>query len=107
MSRLSEPGVARVTSSLNEVKNDTGRIAFCGPFVLSAITGFSISKVEDEIRRFREIPEHRKPIVRGTYTDEVEGALKAFAPDVVATNGVTAQVYRARALLERVKRPCK
>ena len=45
-------GAARSTSSLNEAKNDTGRIAFCGPYVLSAITGYSISKVE-EIRRYR------------------------------------------------------
>ena len=44
---------ARPTSNLNEVNNDTGRVAFCGPFVLSAITGYSISKVEDEIRAFR------------------------------------------------------
>ena len=37
----------RLTSSLNEVRNDTGRIAFRGPYVLSAVTGYSISKVED------------------------------------------------------------
>lgn len=35
---------------------------------------------------------------------DLEGALKSFSPNVVATNGVTAQVYRARALLDRVKR---
>ncbi len=68
----------RTTSALNEVKNDTGRIAFCGPYVISAITGWSISKVEDEIRRIRELPESAKPVVRGTYTDEVELALSAF-----------------------------
>lgn len=68
----------RTTSALNEVKNDTGRIAFCGPYVISAITGWTISKVEDEIRRIRDLPEHAKPVVRGTYTDEVEGALGAF-----------------------------
>ena len=45
---------ARLTSSLNEARNDTGRIAFCGPIVLSAITGYSVSKVEDEIRAFRD-----------------------------------------------------
>ncbi len=74
--------VARVTSSLNEVRNDTGRVAFCGPFVLSAITGYSISRVEDEIRTFRDIPLERKPVVRGTYADEVEGALKVFGYDM-------------------------
>jgi hypothetical protein len=73
----------RTTSSLNEVRNDTGRIAFCGPYVISAITGWSISKVEDEIRAFREIPAERKPIVRGTYSDEVEGALASFGYSMV------------------------
>lgn len=77
-----ESGVLKTTSSLNDVKNDTGRIAFCGPYVLSAITGYSISRMEDEIRRFREIPDDRKPIVRGTYADEVEGALKVFGYDM-------------------------
>jgi len=78
----SELRAKKTTSSLNEVKNDTGRVAFCGPYVLSAITGYSISKVEDEIRRHREIPEGSKPIVRGTYSDEVEGALKVFGYDM-------------------------
>lgn len=66
------------TSSHNEVRNDTGRVAFCGPFVLSAITGFPISKVEDVIREARELPPNRKPVVRGTYADEVAIALARF-----------------------------
>jgi hypothetical protein len=70
--------VLRTTTSLNDAQNDTGRIAFCGPYVISAITGLTISKVEDEIRRHRDVPSHLKPIVRGTYSDEVEGALAAF-----------------------------
>ncbi len=68
----------RTTSTLNEVKNDTGRVAFCGPFVISAVTGFSISKVEDEIHRYRDLPEAAKPVIRGTYSDEVEHALLHF-----------------------------
>ncbi|HKZ97066.1 MAG TPA: hypothetical protein VJ045_08810 [Hyphomicrobiaceae bacterium] len=68
----------RATSSLHEAANDTGRVAFCGPYVLSAITGYSVSKVEDTIRAHREIPAGRKPAVRGTYADEVEAALAAF-----------------------------
>jgi len=68
----------RTTSSLNTVNNDTGRVAFCGPYVLSAITGYSISKVEDAVRSFRELPEHRKPVVKGTYAEEVEAALRTF-----------------------------
>jgi len=71
-------GAARNTSSLNEVNNDTGRIAFCGPYVLSAITGYSISKVEEQIRRYRELPEGRQPVVKGTRADEVAAALAAF-----------------------------
>jgi hypothetical protein len=71
-------GSGGTTSSLNEAQNDTGRVAFCGPYVISAITGWTVSKVEDEIRRFREVPEHRKPVVKGTYADEVEAALAAF-----------------------------
>jgi hypothetical protein len=77
MGRLADTG-RRTTSSLNEVRNDTGRVAFCGPYVLSAITGHPIGRVEDEIRAFRELPADRKPVVRGTYADEVEAALGAF-----------------------------
>ena len=49
------------TSSLNEARNDTGRTAFCGPYVLSALTGYSISKVEDVIRSGRH--SERKTVV--------------------------------------------
>ena len=68
----------RMTSGLEKVKNDTGRVAFCGPYVLSAITGYGISKIEDVIRDGRDLPPGRKPIVRGTYADEVEAALAHF-----------------------------
>jgi radical SAM superfamily enzyme YgiQ (UPF0313 family) len=34
---------------------------------------------------------------------DLEDTMMSFAPDVVATNGVTAQVYRAKALLKRVR----
>jgi hypothetical protein len=69
---------ARLTSSLNDARNDTGRIAFCGPVVLSAITGYSVSKVEDEIRAFRSLSPAAKPIVKGTYAEEVAAALAHF-----------------------------
>ena len=65
----------RTTSILNDVSNDTGRVAYCGPVVISAVTGHSISKIEDEIRHYRELPAEKKPVVRGTYSDEVEHAL--------------------------------
>jgi hypothetical protein len=69
---------ARLFSSLHEANNDTGRVAFCGPVVVSAITGYSVSKVEDEVRAFREIAAGRKPIVKGTYAEEVSAALAQF-----------------------------
>ena len=69
---------ARLTSSLNDARNDTGRIAFCGPIVLSAITGYSVSRVEDEIRAFRNPESEARPIVRGTYAEEVAAALAHF-----------------------------
>ena len=69
---------ARLTSGLNEAINDTGRIAFCGPVVLSAITGYSIGKVEDEIRRFRNLAEWQRPVVKGTHAEEVAAALAHF-----------------------------
>ena len=75
----------RTRSSLNEVRNDTGRTAFCGPYVISAITGWSISKVEDEIRRIRELPDHNKPVVVGTFTEEVEAALATFGYQMLET----------------------
>ena len=73
---LDEP--ARLTSGLNEAINDTGRIAFCGPVVLSAITGYSIGKVEDEIRRFRNPTDCQRPAVKGTHAQEVAAALAHF-----------------------------
>ena len=73
-----DDGSARLTPSLNEARNDTGRIAFCGPIVLSAITGYSVSKVEDEIRAFRDLAATAKPVVKGTNAEEVAAALAHF-----------------------------
>ena len=69
---------ARLSSSLHEANNDTGRTAYCGPIVVSAITGFPVSKVETEIRGFRNIAPDSKPIVKGTYTEEVAAALSHY-----------------------------
>jgi hypothetical protein len=88
---------ARLTSSLNDARNDTGRIAFCGPIVLSAITGYSVSKVEDEIRAFRELPPGRKPIVKGTHAEEVAAALAHF--------GYTMELVESFMYLSRKHRP--
>ena len=73
-----DDGGARLTSSLNEARNDTGRIAFCGPIVLSAVTGYSVSKVEEEIRAFRDPDAEGKAVIRGTYAEEVAAALAHF-----------------------------
>ena len=73
---------ARLFSSLHEANNDTGRVAFCGPVVVSAITGYSVSKVEAEVHAFREAAqaraEGRTRIVKGTYPEEVAAALAHF-----------------------------
>ncbi len=89
----------RMTSSLAEVKNDTGRVAFCGPYVLSAITGYSISSVEDVIRSGRDLPPHRKPVVQGTYADEVEGALAHFGYRMVLKETFLARPRKERPTL--------
>ena len=73
---------ARLASSLHDARNDTGRVAFCGPVVLSAITGYSISKVEDEIRAFRHMAADQKTIVKGTYAEEVAAALAHYGYDM-------------------------
>jgi hypothetical protein len=70
--------VARLSSSLHEANNDTGRVAFCGPIVVSAITGYSVSKVEAEVRAFRRVPQGSAPVVKGTYAEEVAAALAQF-----------------------------
>ncbi len=70
------PSPIRPASSLADACNDTGRTAFCGPYVLAAITGYPISKIEDVIRDARN--SRRKTVVKGTGADEVEAALAAF-----------------------------
>lgn len=70
------PSPIRPASSLADACNDTGRTAFCGPYVLAAITGYPISKIEDVIREARN--SRRKTVVKGTGADEVEAALAAF-----------------------------
>ena len=71
-------GATRLTSSLNDAHNDTGRIAFCGPFVLSAITGYPVSRIEEEIQAFRAPDTNTKSVVKGTNSEEVAAALARF-----------------------------
>ncbi|MEZ5842511.1 MAG: hypothetical protein R3D27_02095 [Hyphomicrobiaceae bacterium] len=77
MAKIIDTLPRRTTSTLNDVTNDTGRVAFCGPVVISAITGHPISEIEARIHAFREKPASRA-VVKGTYTEEVEDALAAF-----------------------------
>src|SRR5215468_7161145 len=92
---MDEP--TRLTSSLNEARNDTGRIAFCGPVVLSAITGYSIGRVEEEIKRLRH-PERLGAggIVKGTDAEEVAATLAHFGYGMHRT-----ECYLARPRKER------
>ncbi len=86
----------RIASSLEAAKNDTGRVAFCGPYVLSAITGYGISKIEDVIRAGRELPSHMKPVVKGTYADEVEAALAHFGYRMVVSESFLRKARKER-----------
>lgn len=70
--------LSRISPTLNAVSNDTGRVAFCGPYVISAITGHSISKIEAIIRAGRSLPPGSQAVVKGTYNEEVASALAAF-----------------------------
>ena len=73
-----DPTPRRLTSSLNDVTNDTGRVAFCGPVVISAITGHPVSEIEARIHAYRNQADGRGGIVEGTYSEEVEAALAAY-----------------------------
>ncbi len=81
------PSTPRLTSARHDVDNDTGRVAFCGPYVISAITGYPVSKIEDEIRSFRDVPAGRKPIVKGTYTEDVQAALAHYDYEMTLAEG--------------------
>ena len=86
-----------LTATLNESRNDTGRVAFCGPTVISAVTGYSVSRIEDVIRANRNMAPEVKAIVVGTYANEVEEALVAF--------GYRMQMKESFMHLERKGRP--
>jgi hypothetical protein len=91
------PSPDRITSSLAEARNDTGRTAFCGPYVLSAITGFPISKIEDVIRSGRNC--ERKTVVKGTGADEVAAALAEFGYEMSLKESFMARERKERPTL--------
>lgn len=68
----------RTTSSLSEARNDTGRVAFCGPYVLSAITGYPISRIETEFHAVRDGTPAAASKIVGTSAEEVAAALAPF-----------------------------
>ncbi|MDX2288769.1 MAG: hypothetical protein NW217_08105 [Hyphomicrobiaceae bacterium] len=72
---MSPPSSGRTTSSLQPVKNDTGRLAYCGPYILSALTGYPISRVEEEVNRYRCVP----PDTKIVGTDALDVAAAAYA----------------------------
>jgi len=75
---MAQPLTATVNrSGLNKVNNDTGRTAYCGPYILSALTGFPISHVEAEVNRFRRVPGDAK--IEGTSAIEVAAAATELA----------------------------
>ena len=67
-----------IASGRNDAINDTGRTAFCGPYVISAITGYPVSRIEDDIKDFRALPEGAEPIIKGTTSDDVGAALSRY-----------------------------
>jgi hypothetical protein len=71
----------KTTSSLNDARNDTGRVAYCGPFVISAVTGHPISRVEEEIRTVRG----QDGQVVGTTAEDVRAALWRYGYQMVQT----------------------
>ena len=77
-------GGTRLTG-LNAARNDTGRLAFCGPVVLSAITGYSVSRIESEIRAIRGAQGSTRAVVKGTDADEVGAALATFGYGMALT----------------------
>ena len=70
--------VVRMTKSLSEARNDTGRIAYCGPTVISAITGYPVSRIETLIHEYRGDPKAAEEMIVGTHSHEVAAALAIF-----------------------------
>jgi hypothetical protein len=94
---LLDTSSTRLTSSLAEARNDTGRIAFCGPYVLSAITGYPISKIEDIIRAGRN--SMRRTVVKGTGADEVADALSQFGYEMTMKENFMSRPRKERPTL--------
>ena len=64
-----------IASGRNDAINDTGRVAFCGPYVVSAITGYPISRIEDEIRAFRTPVAHEGNIAADSAEENISAKM--------------------------------
>ena len=82
----------KTTSSLNDARNDTGRVAYCGPFVISAVTGYPVSRIEDEIRAARGMD----GAVIGTTADHVRDALWSYGYSMSRTQNFMTMERKAR-----------
>src|SRR5262245_44275933 len=78
---------ARLTSSLNEAVNDTGRMVCCGRGVLSATTGGCGGRVGAEIGRLRQPASTRPTRVEGTQAQEVAATLAHFGYSMQLVQG--------------------
>ena len=102
----------RLTSTLNETLNDTGRTVFCGPTIVSAITGTPVSRIEEEIWRHREKPRlaandcRHEGQITGTNDREVRAALAAYGYEMVPHQDFTHLERKARpSLLQWMQKP--
>jgi len=93
--------VLPLTSSLHDSQNDTGRTAYCGPVIVSAITGAPISKVEERIWQFRDRPDaaSSQRTVTGTYDEEVRHALAVYGYEMVLTEDYKPRPFKERPTL--------
>ncbi|MFM2422961.1 MAG: hypothetical protein RL291_1491 [Pseudomonadota bacterium] len=96
MGKLSDLGIVTTTPDRLDAINDTGRTAYCGPFVISAITGFPISRIEREIVAFRREADGPKGRVRGTTTEEVRSALQHFGYEMIERANYTERPRKER-----------
>ncbi|MEZ5926517.1 MAG: hypothetical protein R3D57_19280 [Hyphomicrobiaceae bacterium] len=85
-----------LTSSLNDTRNDTGRTAYCGPTVVSAITGYSVASVEAAINSYRETDEARARMIKGTTAADVSAALAMFGYEMRAAGTFTHLAVKER-----------
>lgn len=78
-----------LTSTLNDTQNDTGRTAYCGPTVVSAITGFSVAAVEAAIHAHRDGEDLRRRMIKGTTAADVGAALSMYGYEMRAAGTFT------------------